>query len=224
MALYSKQEFASRCGVATNYLSVQIKRGKVVLSGELVDDSNEINAAFLQKRTAKAKILTSKPQVEVKIPSNDLIYFEDSHQKTPKVPKKESKLPMEVDSSRENLSYASLDREKKLADLLKVEADTTHRKLQIEKLQGASIPTELVKAIISTLSKSLISSFKDGADNFLIEISKRKNLNGEELASLRGALVLIINNASSKAIDESKKRLKNIVNEYSDKREVGEHD
>ncbi len=217
MALHTKKDFASLCGIATNNLSVQISRKKVIEKDGFIDDADQINAAFIQKRASKIIIKPEKPAPVKILPA----VLQEKETKLPETPLENSE-NQEKDLS--SLSYAQLEKEKKLADLLKTQADTTHRNLQIEKLTGASIPTELVKEVVSNLSKTLISSFKDGADYFLIEIQKQKNLTAVELAELRGALITIINNASSKAITESKKRIKNIVADYSIKREVGEHD
>ena len=94
--------------------------------------------------------------------------------------------------------------------------------LKEEKMIGASIPTELVKMVFAQHSKSITSAFHTGADNFLMEISKTKGLNRNELAEMRGALILIINKAVDKSIEESKKSISNIVQEFSVKKEVGE--
>lgn len=210
MALYTKKEFADICGVKTNYLSVPIKRGQIILTGDLIESNDAKNLAFYKKR--------EKPnhQPEQIIPSLNEIETAS--------PPKEIKLPPPSSKNNGSQNIYNLDIELKQADLLKKEVDTRLALLKEEKLMGISIPTELVKNVIANLSKSMISSFKDGADNFIIEISKRKSLTGTETAELRGVLVNIINTSSTHAILESKKSLKNIVSEFSDKKEVGEHE
>src|ERR1700747_3523027 len=59
MALFSKKEFAEKCGLGTNQLSIYIKRGNVVLTGDSVDNTLDKNRAFIQKKQSKKTI----PQV-----------------------------------------------------------------------------------------------------------------------------------------------------------------
>jgi predicted transcriptional regulator len=57
MALYSKKEFAELLGIKTKHLSMYISRKQVVVKGNMVDDNDQINALFMQKRavvTAKS--------------------------------------------------------------------------------------------------------------------------------------------------------------------------
>jgi len=49
-----------------------------------------------------------------------------------------------------------------------------------------------------------------------------KNLSREEVAHLRGQLVIVVNSAIDEGVKESKKSISNIVQEYSDKKGVGE--
>lgn len=210
MALHSKKDFCKLCGIKTKDLSIYIKRGKVVLQGDYVDEFQPANAAFLQKNAEKVKNVIIVPEIIIERPSVPI----ETETKKDK--------PPSIDKS--NLTQYALEKEIKLADLQKKEVDTRIALLKEEKLMGVSIPTELVKGVISSLSKSIISSFKDGADNFLIEIAKRKSLTGSEIAECRGILIKIINTSSTRAISESKKSINSIVNEFSDKRDVGEHD
>jgi hypothetical protein len=200
MAFYTKHDFGSLTGFKTNNLSNYIKRGKVILTGGLIDDSIPQNASFLKKFSERAK---------------NIIVASDTS-----AIKKESSTKNSASSS----TIYGMELKLKRAELAKKAADTIHVQLKIDKLTGASIPTDLVKGVVSQLSKSLISSFKDGADGFLIEISKRKSLTINETAELRGVLINVINQSSTKAIAECKKNIRTIVNEFSTKREVGEHD
>jgi hypothetical protein len=58
----------------------------------------------------------------------------------------------------------------------------------------------------------------------IISISKKKNLSGAETAELRGELIKIINLSIKKSVDQARKDLKKITDNYSEKREVGQHD
>jgi UTP:GlnB (protein PII) uridylyltransferase len=91
-------------------------------------------------------------------------------------------------------------------------------------MHGEVIPTDLVKVIFNTHSASIVTSFKNGADQFLIEISKFKDLNKSEVSQLRGKLITIINNSVKQAVSASSKSIKSIVDEFTVKKEVGEHE
>lgn len=209
MTAYTKKDFALLCGVKTKHLSTFIDRKKVILTGDLVDDQNPTNAFFMQKWRNKS-LKDDLVQKEIPVKSERAVGPDKIKKDAPK--------------SVKEIANSSIEADLKRADLAKKEADIIYREIQIQKLQGLSIPTELVKSLISNLSKSLISSFKDGADSFLIEISKGKSLSITETAKLKGELIKIINISSSKAIAESKRDIKIIVGAYSDQRGVGEHD
>lgn len=214
MALHTKKDFGLLCGLKTKDLSVYIRRGKVVLTGEYINDTDEVNAFFLQKQSEKAiKNDVLPPKIEEKTGNSNIVIAEKATKK--------DKTPAE---KLEKLTYHQLEKESRLADIAKKEVDTRIAILKEEKLLGISIPTELVKGIISQMGKGFTSSYKDGADSFLIEINKRKNLTATETAELRGELVRIINEASIRALNETKKNMKLILSEYSESRGVGEHD
>lgn len=219
MALHTKTDFASLCGLQMKHFNTYVDRKKIVLTGEYVNDTDEANALFIEKRKKKTdkKGLSHAPLTKKNEPFNDST---DDMSKMASFDQSEIK----SNKSRENLTYVQLEKEKKLADLAKTEAETIYKNLQIEKVKGQNIPTDLVKNVISILSKSLISSFKDGSDSMLIEISKRKKLSGTETAELKGVFIKIINEASGKAVNEARKNIKIIANDFSEKREVGEHD
>ncbi len=218
MALYTKKDFAGLCGVKTNYLAVLIKRGNIVLTGELIDESIDLNFSFLKKKREEVLSKDKDPAAPIEI------------KKAPQI-----KLPEVTDAekwesvtfgkkSAGNLGTYELDKQLKFADLEKKEVDTRIALLKEEKLLGSSIPTDMVKSVFANLSKSFVSAFKDGADGFIIEISKQKNLTAVETAKIKGALIDIINQSSLKAVSESRKNLQSIINEYSNKKEVGEHE
>lgn len=212
--LYKKKEFAKLCGMETNALAVYIKRKKITLSGDYIDDSIEQNIDFLKKKQEKLGI---KHETKPEKPTRNI----NSEYKVPEIPV--SSIP-NIDDPATGSGLHGLDKQKKALDIKKVSEEVQLLQIKKEKLQGILIPTDLVKDIIAQLSKSFISSFKDASDNFLIEISKRKTLSSTEFAELKGLLVKIINENSLKAITESKRNMKTIVSVYSEKKEVGEHE
>jgi hypothetical protein len=68
MALHSKKEFAAICGLKTKNLAVYESRGKLVYTGESIDDGIEPNRSFLKKWTELARAQDRVGQV----PEGDL--------------------------------------------------------------------------------------------------------------------------------------------------------
>ena len=207
MALHTKKEFATLCNIPTNSLAVSIKRGNVIINDqELIDDQVDKNRYFLEKR---------KKNDEVK--PTGLIY--PGH-KIQKIVTKETSKHV---NSKVNDAF-QLDIAIKSAELKKKEVDTRLALIKEEKLKGVLIPTELVKIVFKQHSASITTSFKNAIENLLIEISKTKNLNRNELAELRGKMIVSLNTAINDSVTVSKKQISNIITQFSEKRDVGEHD
>lgn len=202
MAILKKKEFAKRCGLTTSNITTYAKRGKLVLSGKKQDQldlDNALNRDFLADREAKlADSAGSPPTSAAKQPT-----------------KKADSPPVDVDDSGQTSLHTSLFAKQKQAAIAKAEMETKLKALEYQKKKGNLIPTDLVAAIISELGKSFISSFKDGADQFLTEVGHKKKLNAKERAELKGQLVNIINQSTDKAIGMAKNNFETIVNDLS---------
>jgi hypothetical protein len=120
---------------------------------------------------------------------------------------------------------------KKAADILlkearikQVEAATKYRELQAARLAGETVPTEMAKAVLKQHNLSVMTSFKNAADRIVGDVTRRKNFSLEEIAQLNGEIIAAINSAVREAIEISISSLKNIEDEYSQKRERGQRD
>lgn len=198
MALYNKREFSVLCGIETKNLSVYISRKKVVLNeNDLIDDKNQINAAFIIKASAKIENKSVDPVVyEAKVIRN-----------TPKNTE-------EQEEDNENLSIAALDRKKLELDIEKKQADLEKVVLSNSRAKGEVIPFGLIKPLITQNNQSLTTEFKNAADGIILEIAKKKDLSSIEVAELNGVLVSVINNAIRKATELSIKNLDIIIEDY----------
>lgn len=217
MALYKQVEFAEKCGISRAQLSVYKNRNKIIVDGGFVDDSKPINAEFMRKCLEKLKDKLTK---EVTMVQNLDTPVQNQTQSTESKEKKQVKV--DVDAPAE--SIYELDRIKKGLDIQKTAEEIEILKVKKDKLHGVVIPTELVKIVFTQHSKSIGSSFHNASETFLTMIGKKKGLNINEMAELRGELIEIINTAVAESIIESKKQIKNIVDEYSEKRGVGERE
>lgn len=215
MAFHTKKQFCALCEIKTRELSVYVKRGKVILSGDLVDDTIEINQQFIYSRSKKSGSKTPDPVVaDPKNPGLTVIHSVEN--------KKQILKPTTPEDLEKKLNWQQLDLEKKKLDIEKTTEEIEILKVKKDKLHGAVIPTEVVKMLFAQQFKSVTAAFHLGADNYLMELAKLKGLNREEVATLRGKLIEIINVAISDSVTESKKMIVNIISEYSERKEVGE--
>lgn len=220
MPLYSKKDFAELCFTTTSDLSNYIRRGKVVLSeGELIDSSDVINAAFIVKRsqhqTKKTAKSVSLPEVKPAEEKNN-----DRSAKQKIAPQVAFEFPPEVKSTvHENFQTEAAI--KKLT-MEKTGNEIELQKLKIQKQQGEVVPTSLVKNLIAQHSKSITIAFRNGVENFLSDIAKRAGLNNEQVAELRGLLIVIINTSVDESIQVTAEGLDHIISEFTKQRGVGE--
>lgn len=205
MAFLKKDEFAALCFCTTSDLATYRRRGKIVLSGEFYDDTNEVNKAFVEYRKKFA------PNVVEELPAPKIEAVENKEQ-VPKIDKPTGK----------TTDFTELERIKLQLDNEKKEKEIEKLNIQVGKLNGILIPTDLAKLVIVQISKSMSTAFKQAADNLLVEFAATKNLSSKESADMRTKIVAITNTSVENALNESKKMIKNIVNEYSDTRGKGE--
>jgi hypothetical protein len=214
MALYTRKDWGLMCGLSAGNLSNYIKRGKVLLTGELIDDSKPENEDFLKKFTEKKEEKYKDLGINTGEISNE----------APKSTKKEPVQRSKTTNEGEGEGGFSLDRRLKAQELKKKEAETRLLNLKEEKIRGEHIPTELVRSIIIQQSQSFITAFKNGVEDFITIVAKAKGMNVNEVAEARGELTKVINLTANKAVEVAKKGIDNIVGEYAVKRDVGEHD
>jgi len=195
MNLVSKKEFSILVGLPTNRLSVEISRGKIAMVGDKIDAEYPLNKEFLEKYTEKKVIIQSvKPNLK------------------------------NVESQFAGTDLKNIDNIKKVSETNRIDLDIELKKLKIAKEKGQNIPTDQVKIIVAQLSKSFISKFHIACDNFLMEIGKKKDLSRAEMAEMRGALIGVINDASTTAVEEAKRSVRVLQKETMNKRGIGDHD
>jgi len=192
MTLYKRVDFAKLCGIAPAAITVNIGRNKIILSGNLIDDSIHENALFLSKYTREK-------------------FIDGKH--APQISQAESDGKKSMSSKRYEIDTA-----KKMLDIKKINEEYEILQLKKEKLQGLLIPTRLAQAVTISLSESLKIAFHEGVENLIVILSQKKQLSASEMADIRKELVVLINGSLDKAILVCKKSIKNIVKEYSEKK------
>ena len=191
MSLHTKAEFARLTGKSKAHVSMGIKRKQIILSGDYIDDTIHKNKTVMNRwihQSSKAKVGKIAPPVEEK----------------PKAPKG-IKPPSQM------FSDVGLDDIKKQAEIdLKI-AQIERTNLQNQKLRGDSIPTDLVKSTVSILGHSFQSSYKNGAEAFIIDFCHRMKAPAKIEAEMKGKIIKLINKSHSNAIIEAKKSIESIV-------------
>jgi hypothetical protein len=222
MGLHTRKQFAELIGLdyedknVRATFSMWVKRGNLIIKDDLIDDTDPQNSYWIEKQKSKVpKVLKVEPQpVEEKkiIPSDG--------------PSQEKKNKKAVDHgvSSAGKSRHELDIEKKELEIEKLKVDTRLQELKEEKIRGEIIPIGLVKQLFNTFSQAVLTANKDGFDYHLINISKEARLTGDQLAKFRGQTVQMLNENVEKAIKITQKSLKSLVDEFSIKKEVGEHE
>ncbi len=196
--LHKRKDFAALCGIKPRELSVYISRGNVTVSkGNLIDDELPDNADFLVKKQEKGGAI----DIEV-VPKKFTAAQEKRIERLEKISELNTqKRELESDELRERISLLRIKKEKQ---------------------EGFLIPTALVKELFGQQFRSITIAFQQGAEQLIVEISKKKRLTREESAKLRKSLLGIINEAVDDSIAHTKKNVEDIVDAYSKKMGVGE--
>jgi hypothetical protein len=217
MALLTRKQFAEQCFINTRALSVFIQRKKVVLSNDLIDTEVDDNRYFLEKKREFKRNKDIKSGVITEETFNERVIDQTKQEVQPQFEfPHESAAPIS-----ENFK---LDSKIKQASLEKTALDIQILQAKRDKITGESVPTTLVKTLITHHAKSIIIAFQNGIDNILVTISKRKGFSSSELGELREEMIDLINASSNESIEISKKTLENIILEYSQRKDVGERE
>jgi hypothetical protein len=213
----TKKEFAVKCGIKTNRLAIYIKRFKVEVNKDgSIDDSNPINVLFMEKclsRHSKAHNIESNAHgtpIESEI--------------TPPAPLKAPSKKVENEAfSRQNTKLVEIQEKKGGLDIEGKTNSIELQRIEIRKKRGELVPTESVKNLIIQHSESMKTSYSEASDNLIVIISHKKQLSSDEISDLRKQFTKIVNNAIDNAITFTMTGLRNVVNDFSQKRGVGQH-
>lgn len=214
MALYKQIEFAKLCGISTGNLSTYKGRGKIVLTGELIDDQLKQNADFLEKMQAKH----GKPTIEKKkekafriLPAAEIPF-------TGVIETSKSKNNKPEQTEHDEQLYA-LEKRKKTLDIEKTHQQIELLKEEKKKKVGETIPTVLAAAAFSQQFKSIHISYKNFMNKMLLDISKTKDFSRAELAALKGKMVHHLNSAIQDSVTESKKNIALIIQQTANSKD-----
>ena len=207
MAVYSRSEFCDVSGIKSNQINIYIKRKNIYINeDDKIDCSIEPNKTFLQKRLSKSKGLP-KTIVET---NNE-----------PVVKKIQPKQTADYGTLTESMQ---LDLEQKRYSVQKIRLEVDLKEIDKQKKEGALIPIDLIKPIMSTQMHTITNEFKNYMEEFLRDVAKVYNISPVDIADRKGILVRGLNKAVEKSVDSSMKKVKVLLLEFSETRRVGEHD
>jgi hypothetical protein len=195
MALRTKAETARYLGVTNQYISTNIERKRLVVTKDgMIDDQNIINKDLISKKLAEKLILPPKQPEKKKRGRKPKNY--ESIEAVPE---------LSVDAS------LSLDAQKKQAEIIRIAASTEKLKLEIQKIRGQSIPTELVQGVISALGQSFQTAYKNGSTLLVMNIAHQTRMTSEQETKFKTELIELINESHLNAINEAKRMVKQII-------------
>jgi len=167
--IHSNKEFAAICGLKTKDLSNYIKRGKVVSINKKIDDQLPENAEFLEKYQAKAGA------VHIDVKEKKFTKAEQS--------KAQEYINKQEAKAKRVEEYSVLNQKKRQLETEQLTESIQLLKLKKEKQEGYLIPTSLVRDLFTQHFRSVTISFQQGAENLIVEISKKKSLVGRKRQS-----------------------------------------
>ena len=217
MPLYTLSGFAKLCGKSNAHVSVNVKRGTLIKSGDYIDTDIYENKKILERWSGQ-KVEDSP--IEKKVVPEKKAEPEKTKQapkgKERKVgppvfpPKKESKLKYEEPETPTGSTFM-LDVDKKTVDIQLSEARLRKLELEEAKLRGLNIPTELVRNVITILGKSFQTSYLNGASMILMDVVHKGKISAKIEGELKGELIKLINDSHASAIENAKRTIKSII-------------
>ena len=228
MALVTRQEWADLCGKPLNYINTYIGRKKIsVLSNKMIDTENELNKIFKKN----CKKLNAAPPKETKKPTSFKEVIENVMPETskemldeiftkPETAKEKKLREAQNEEDEEKLSW---DMRKKIADALKAERAAELAQLQVDKMMGALMPTELVETILRVNIQDILKTFENSCINLasiyctILAKGDRTKL-AEITGKLRIELASIVKRTEASAAQE----IEGVIEEYSEARNRGE--
>lgn len=208
MGLHTRKQFADLIGMPFDKngranIAKWASRQNIVMSGDLIDDSLEINRNWILKQKSK-----SSPEPLEEIPSF--------------VPK-QKKQAQYKDPDMAAFEGFALSEELKKHQIEKLKVDTRIQELKEEKIRGEVVPMDLIKQVFSSHNQSIITMNKDFIDFLLLSFQAETRLSGEQSARLRGKIIKGLNDTMDKAVTHTQRNLRSIIDQFSIKKEVGEH-
>lgn len=220
MALLTKAQFAEKIGRPSNFLSVYITRGEVLIkSGEgkraLIDDTHPINHAFLIKKGAQNIVKDAKnPDNTGENVVYNAVVIDETSEKVDKKTKISSNGKDANEVYMKNL--AMLEQQKAEISLKKQQEELDKIRLYNERARGELLPIALFRPLLARNNQNLTTTFKNTAEELISNMAKKKGFSLEERAELSAQLLGGINKAITEAFDMTVQNLDTIIDDYKE--------
>jgi hypothetical protein len=224
---YTKKEFGALTGQKTNNLAKYIERRQVNVNEKgLIDSDDDVNMAFMAKHYRdtdenEEEIVATAAKSRKKAKNPDFPEFDDGWDgKTDSrgypVITKERDRPGKDGVPAISVSEKAF----KHWQAEKYRIDGQLRELDFQKKMGALIPTELMGAVIAQQSKSFSSAFRQSLSRMVDMLVIKYKLTGADAADMRKMVVDTVNKSIEEALTSSKKEIKAIAKEFSEKKKM----
>lgn len=211
MPLLTRVQLCAEIGVTQAHITMGVNRGQITLTdGKYINTDLENNALWIANRKATSALRGKGTAPQQVIPEQAPV----------PVQKKES--PKTEIGSVSADTLVKLRAKKELGLIKKVEQETEVIMLKKEKLQREHIPIEYLKALLISQSENVRVAWEFATDDLIVKLATRMRLSRVETSDIKRSIVDIVNAAVKKQAEETKKSLRKILNEYSDKRGKGE--
>ena len=222
--LYTRKEFAALCHTTTAVITTNINRNKIILFDKKIDSGNAINKSFFNKYSKKAeKAIKEGNKPKAKSPQAEKLYGDLVHtiSREEVISKAAEKRRKKANDEADEV--VSWEQRKKIADALLQERKAEQAQLQLEKMAGKLIPTDLVFDIIRVHNQSIFATFQNDAENLasiycdILAAGDRKML-----AEINDKLGDVISISIKRSEDVALAGITNAIEEYSKTRNRGE--
>lgn len=230
MAVVTKKSFASQCEIETKYLSVDISRGKVIVNDDgMIDTTNPKNQIYIQKKLMgkepnpiSSTPEPTKPKIEkISVPRGNV---------PPVPPKASMQLPDGITEGDvntalqmiEGMDYQQLEMLYKYLQGEKLKTDIEKNKIEIEKKMGVVVPSEPLIPIVKQHNHFILQEQKNADEELLLAMAHKYDIAPSDTAYLRGEWIRLRNDAVTKATNLTVKSIGDVINDYSEKRGVGQ--
>ncbi len=237
----TQKEFAKLTGILPNHIRTYEKRMKIeVIPNGNIDFDNELNKHFYEIRRSDGKGCDFKDIVSARKEKVQVVDLKPKPESKPKprkatkTAKKKEPVKKSTKSAAKTASTKADEKPKGLSELTRLQLDEKKLKLisvqreielkemQISKLHGLLIPTDLVLDTIKIQAESMKIAYHDANEKIIVMLSQRKKMNSNEISEIKTELIDVINGTIKASVTESKKSIRLIVNEYINKRGVGQ--
>lgn len=187
MSVLKVSDFAVKYGIRRTNVYVYRDRRKLIIEDGFLDESNPINKLWISERSASEIKKIHEPK------------------------KLNGKKKKEIEQNQESLNNTEVIIQQALLKDQKLQQEVRLVKLKADKEEGKLINTELVKYSVPEVIKNYKMLFVQQTEQLIRDILNELQVDNEKLTNTLTKLKEISNNSSTKANEEAKRVIKNVI-------------